>query len=218
MAECDVYLTRDGVPVCIHDEELERTTNGTGKVGDKTLRQLRELDAGQWKDAEYHGERIPTLVELLQLVKGKLRLVIEIKQEHIEQQIVDALRDAKVEPDSVMIFSFHYDAVRTIAKLEPLLPTTWLIDELPEAEKSRGDVLRRALRARVCAVGLSKKHVDRTFVRCAQQCGLPVFVWTVNDPDEIRQVVAAGADAVITDRPDLAQEVLVDLRAAAGGP
>jgi len=202
MAECDVQLSRDGVVVCMHDDTLERTTNGTGGVRDKTLVELQQLDAGSWKGPEYIGERIPTLVELLRLVDGRLRLVIEIKQPGIEREVIATIAEAGVAPESVMIFSFDYDTVRQIAVLEPLLPTTWLINELPDDPPSRDRLVRQSLRARVNAIGLSKDHVDAGFVRRAKSCGLPVFVWTVNEVDQMRRLIAQGVDAIITDRPD----------------
>jgi glycerophosphoryl diester phosphodiesterase len=207
MAECDVYLSRDGVPVCIHDSKLDRTTSGTGLVTEKTVAEIQQFDAGTWKGAEFAGERVPTLVELLRLVDGHLRLVIEIKQADIEQQVVSALRQADVAPESVMIFSFTYETVNKIAKIEPLLPTTWLLSKLPQEPAERDAMLRKALQGRVSAIGLSKDHVDPHFVRRAKACGLPVFVWTVNEADTMRTLAAQGVDAIITDRPDLAASV-----------
>lgn len=208
MAECDVYLSRDGVPVVIHDSELKRTTGAEGTVNEKTSAELALLDAGSWKSRDFRGERIPTLVELLRLVKGKLRLVIEIKQEGIEKEVIEAIRDAGVDPDAVMIFSFKYDTVRNIARQEPLLPTTWLIDKLPEDAAGRRQTLREALRARASAIGLPRDRAFPEFIRRAHECGLPVFVWVVNETADMEHLVEIGVDAIITDRPDLALGLL----------
>ncbi len=208
MAECDVYLSRDGVPVVIHDEKLKRTTGVSGSVHEKTASELGRLDAGSWKSKEFRGERIPTLVDLLRLVKGHLRLVIEIKQTGMETEVVKAIREAGVDPDAVMIFSFDRDTVLNIARLEPLLPTTWLVGKLPDDDDGRRRVLREALGARASAIGLPKDRVFPDFVRRAHECGLPVFVWTVNKVKDMESLLDVGVDAIITDRPDVAIELL----------
>ncbi len=208
MAECDVYLSRDGVPVVIHDSKLKRTTGVSGSVHEKTASELGRLDAGSWKSKEFRGERIPTLVDLLRLVKGRLRLVIEIKQPGMETEVVKAIREAGVDPDAVMIFSFDHDTVLNIARLEPLLPTTWLVGKLPDDDDGRRRVLREALGARASAIGLPKDRVFPDFVRRAHECGLPVFVWTVNEVKDMESLLDVGVDAIITDRPDVAIELL----------
>lgn len=77
--ELDVQLSRDGYPVVIHDYRLERTTNGKGFVKDMTLHELKQLDAGSWKSKKYAGERIPTLAEVLERIRGRVKLNIELK-------------------------------------------------------------------------------------------------------------------------------------------
>ena len=205
---CDVYLSRDGVPVVIHDSKLKRTTGVSGSVHEKTASELGRLDAGSWKSKEFRGERIPTLVDLLRLVKGHLRLVIEIKQPGMETEVIKAIREAGVDPDAVMIFSFDHDTVLNIARLEPLLPTTWLVGKLPDDDDGRRRVLREALGARASAIGLPKDRVFPDFVRRAHECGLLVFVWTVNEVKDMESLLDVGVDAIITDRPDVAIELL----------
>lgn len=209
LAECDIYLTADGVPVLFHDSDLERTTNGRGPIINFSLAHLKELDAGSWKNAAYAGETIPTLVEFLLAVKGKLRPVIEIKgkDREIESQVIRALRQAQFPSEDVMIFSFHYQVVEKIARLDPALPTTWLVTP-PEAGEDAGPFFRRALEARVSALGVSHDKLTPSFLRRAHESGLSLFVWTVNDAQRMVQLANMGVDGVITDRPALALEVL----------
>ncbi|MEM7232813.1 MAG: glycerophosphodiester phosphodiesterase family protein [Planctomycetota bacterium] len=214
LAECDVRLSRDRVPMVIHDTTLDRTTNSSGKVSDFTADQLTRLDAGSWKSPQYRGEKLPTLAELLKLVDGRLRLVIEIKDTGMEREVVQVIREAKVAPESLMIFSFDYQTVKEIIKLEPLLPTTWLVGNLPLDESGWRTTLRDALRARVSAIGLPKDRVFPEFVHLARQCGFPVFVWTVNDPVDMRFLVNAGVSGIISDRPDLALDTVESARAS----
>ena len=116
MIELDVCLTRDRVPVVIHDKTLYRTTDGKGLVSEHSLSELKELDAGSWFSAEFKGEAIPTLEELLQLVRGKILVNIEIKQDSfespappdaIEVQICELVERLGM-VDSVLISSFEH--------------------------------------------------------------------------------------------------------------
>lgn len=206
LAECDVYLTTDGVPVLFHDGDLERTSTGTGRVVDHSLAQLKKLDAGSWKHPKYKDEPIPTLVEFLRAVRGKLRPVIEIKgkQAGIEAAVIAALRAAEMPSEQVMIFSFQREVVAEIARLDPHLPTTWLVSEVPEQGSDYSVLLRQALAARVSALGVSHKNATPDLLRQAHECGFPVFVWTVNDEADVKRLASMGVDAIISDRPDQA--------------
>lgn len=208
MAECDTYLTSDGVPILLHDRTLQRTTGINRKPRELSLTEIRKLDAGKWKSQEYTGERIPTLRELLELLKGRIRPVIEIKEHDIEEPVLQAICDSGTPPEDVMLFSFYRDVVERMAKLEPLLPTTWLIGDLPYTSDGRKAAIRDALAARVSAIGLPFDRVDPVFVRHAQQCGLSVFVWTVDEPADMQFLVRIGVDAIITNRPDVLCEQL----------
>jgi glycerophosphoryl diester phosphodiesterase len=208
MAECDVYLSKDGVPILLHDRTFKRTTGRDAAPGELTLAEIKKLDAGKWKAPEFAGEPVPTLQEALTLVKGNLRLVIEIKEPTIAPAIVKCLKDAAVEPQDVMIFSFHDKAVEEIAKLEPHLPTTWLVDNPGVDETAWRATINRALEMRVSNIGTSYTHVDPGFVKLAHACGFGIFVWTVNEPSDMSYLVRVGVDGIISDRPDLVISVL----------
>jgi len=208
MAECDVHVSADGVVMLLHDDTLDRTTNGSGPMSAKTAAELKTLDAGSWKDPQYAGERIPTLVEALKLVHGKLRFVIEIKGTGMGQPVVDAIQEAGVKPTEVMVISFYHAALVSILAIEPTLPSAWLLDALPPAPADRAQLLQHGLDLGIVGIGLSRKRVDEDFVRMAHVMGLKVFVYTVNDPDEMRRIAAMGVDALISDRPDLAIKTL----------
>lgn len=207
-AECDVYLTRDNIPVLMHDRTLGRTTGVSDRMRDLTLAEVRKLDAGKWKGPQFEGEGVPTLVEAIELTKGKLRLVIEIKEEAMSPQVVEAIRSTAVDPQDLMIFSFYDKAVEEIARLEPRLPTTWLIDDPGLDRAAWRAAVTRALEIRATAIGTSLTRVDPGFVRLAHECGLMVFVWTVNEPQDVGYLLSIGVDVVITDRPDMALEVI----------
>ncbi|MFT7486161.1 MAG: glycerophosphoryl diester phosphodiesterase [Candidatus Paceibacteria bacterium] len=209
LAECDVYLTKDGVPVLFHDADLNRTTNGTGPIVESSLAELKQLDAGSWKGARYSEERIPTLVEFLLAVKGQLRPVIEVKgkDRNIEGAIIAALNEAKFPPEDVMMFSFHYKVLAELARQEPSLPTTWLVTP-PAAGEDLRPFFHVALKARLSAIGVAHKHVTKELLRRAHESGLAVYVWTVNDQARMVELASMGVDAIITDRPALARASL----------
>jgi len=204
LAECDVQLSSDGVPVLMHDETLKRTTGVDRPVGDLTAKELQALDAGAWFGAAYAGVRIPTLAQALAEIAPQLRFVIEIKGEAMADAVARVVAASPVAPEDLMIFSFHLAAVTRIAQLEPLLPTTWLLETVPTGAVGRREVIRRALRARVSALGMSHKRVTAEMVRAAHEVGLPVFTWTVNEESDMRRMIALGVDALISDRPDAA--------------
>jgi glycerophosphoryl diester phosphodiesterase len=211
MAECDVRLSADGVAVLMHDKNLKRVAGVDASVRDLTLEQLKQLDVGKWKSPEYKGERIPTLKELLALIKGRIRLVIEIKDKDMEKQVVADIRASGIEPQDLMIFSFHHGVVERIAKLEPLLPTTWLINKPLDNPEDRRQLIGRALQSRVSALGSSKEKVNPQFVRLAHECGFQVFVWTVDNPADMRMLIRMGVDGIISNCPVVLLRVLDNL-------
>ncbi len=208
MAECDVHLSQDGVAVLLHDDTVDRTTNGTGLASDKSLAELQSLDAGGWQDPAFAGERIPTLAEALGFVRGKMRFIIELKGDAMGPAVLSAMREVGSSPDDVLIISFYYTAIRNIRALDNRLPAAWLWEVLPENESDRETLFQRALQASVEGVGLPSQYVDQRFVDSAHERGLQVFVFTVNEAEEMRRIAALGVDALITDRPDLAQRTL----------
>ena len=228
--ECDVHLSSDGVVVIHHDDTLERTTNGRGPVHGHTAAQLAALDAGfNFSDGTggypFRGQGIgvPTLREVLARYPSA-QLIIELKQggRTLAERVVDDLRAANALA-RVAIGSFHPDALRTVREIESALPTG------ATKEETRWALYRSWAGMRI---GLTPYRefqvpvwsgltpiVTRRFVRAAHRAGVAVKVWTVNDPLQMRRLLAIGVDALITDRPDLAREVLARWHgtSAAGG-
>lgn len=215
--ETDVHTTRDGVIVTIHDETLERTTDGTGPVSAHTLAELKRFDAGYrfstdgGKTYPYRGQdvSIPTLAEVVEAFPD-LRLTVEIKQ--TEPPLVDALVDFIDEHrlhDRVLVASFHDGAMAafrersggTVATSagESEVRRFWLASRLG---------LTRLVRAPYDAIDVPVRHgrltlVDGRFLRAAHRRGLQVHVWTIDEPDEMRRLLALGVDGLMSDRPDL---------------
>ncbi|MGI6543014.1 MAG: glycerophosphodiester phosphodiesterase [Limnochordia bacterium] len=205
--EIDVHLTGDGEVVVLHDEKVNRTTNGSGYVGDMTLAQVQELDAGSWFSAEAAGQRIPTLEQVCAFVAdwgGWFN--IEIKTTHrrydgIEQKVLDLIRAYNI-VDQVFISSFNHESLRLVRELDPSIATAALYSEqLHEpwnyVKTFSANALHPAHRT-VTAEVVSKAHA----------AGIAVRPWTIDDLEAGRMFFNYGVDAIITNRPDLMLQVL----------
>ena len=193
LIECDVHMSSDGQLVVIHDHTLERTTDGTGLVGQHSLAQLRELDAGG-------GERVPVLEEVCQVARdGAVGLCIEVKQIPIpypglEERLVDRLRQLDMLEQSAVI-SFLHASVRRVKELEPRLTTGVL-----EAARPIDPVgLMRSALADLYAPHYGA--VDTQLVQEVQGAGGRVGVWTVDDAAAVAWCRVCRPDSVFTNRP-----------------
>lgn len=199
--ELDVRITKDGQIVLIHDRTLNRTTNGRGELWDFTLEELRGLDAGSWFGGEFRGEPIPTLREVIELVKGRVRLNIEIKVSREEPEIVgkvvDIVRSEKFEKDC-MVTSFTSEIVEEIKEIAPDIRTGLIFGRDYPA-----DVFEGSWEVLSC----NQDVVDEEFVARAKNSGKLIHVWTVDEEDVMRRLIGLGVDGIITNRPDLLKAV-----------
>jgi glycerophosphoryl diester phosphodiesterase len=212
MFELDVLLSRDGRVVVIHDDTVERTTDGVGSVSALTLAELRALDAGSWFSAEFAGERIPTLEETLELAKDRILVNIEIKTEAVTDQASGGIVDKTLAivrradmMDQVVISSFDPRALAHTRKLDPSVKTASLYNAELQEDMAPEQVME--------AVGsngfnLSRRQVDAGIVEACHRLDRPVAVYTVNEIDEMKAMLELGVDAIFTDHPDRLIEVL----------
>ncbi|MBI3176165.1 MAG: glycerophosphodiester phosphodiesterase [Chloroflexi bacterium] len=222
--EMDAHITKDSQIVLMHDEKVDRTTDGTGLIEDMTLAQLRELDAAyQWSSDggqtfpfRGQGIQVPTLEELFQKFP-QMRYVIEIKltRNPIGQPLCDLIRKYDMQ-DRVMVASFHDDAMSAFRQACPEVATS----------AAKTEVTSFVLLGKIFLSGLLSPKFEslqvpyetsesygvpvmtERFIREAHARNVKVEPWTVNDPDLMKQYIAWGVDGLITDRPDLMLEVL----------
>jgi glycerophosphoryl diester phosphodiesterase len=198
--ELDVQLSADGELVVIHDETLERTTDGAGQVGDHTAAELAALDAGSWFAAEFAGERIPRLADVLAQVRDRVTLNVEIKSARdlgaIEPRLA-ALVAKEQATEWVVFSSFHTLGVRNMRAAAPWARLGVLCDEDP---RTRGLALATEVDAELLIPG--RRWLERRIVEEAHVRGLDVWVWTVNEPGEMRRLIALGVDAIFSDYPE----------------
>lgn len=209
--ECDVHLSADGIPVVIHDFTVDATTDGSGRVRDMTVAELKRLDAGVSFSPAFAGERIPTLEEVLEAVGDRLLLNIELKTTALtdyglERAVVSLIeRYGPAQEGRVLLSSFNPFSLRRVKRLAPHIPVgllyapdlplplrhTWLAPLVPHE-------------ARHPQHGM----VDASYMSWARKRGYWVHTWTVDEIAEMRRLLALGVEAIITNVPDVLHTVL----------
>ena len=202
--EIDVQISRDGTPVLVHDQTVDRTTDGTGRVTELTLEQLKSLDAGRGFAPGFAGERIPTLAEALDLTRHTCLLVIEVKQRGIEQEVAEIVRrmDAAA---AAMVWSFHPEVVEASRTVLPEVPAAQLWSG---RSGDTATVLDGTIRRGAQAISIEHGRVDESFVLAARLRGLSVFTWTADAPEEQARLAACGVAGICTNLPDILQATL----------
>ncbi len=201
--EFDLQLTKDKVPVVIHDETLGRTTTGKGKVIDHSLADLESLDAGSWFAAEFAGEKIPTLDELFaRYKKSSLLFNLELKNSVIEypgleKAVLKSITDHELE-ERVIISSFNHQSLVRCKKLNPDIRTGMLYFEEMETP------WERALSLGCYSVHPFFHHLQSPeLIAGFKKNKLPTYAWTVNDPEQMEYLVNNKIEAILTDYPQI---------------
>lgn len=203
--ELDVQLTRDNQLVVIHDDKLDRTTNGKGYVKDYTYDELLQLSAGSWfgKDNEFDDVQIPLLSEVLDLVGDDIMLNIEIKKsgnpKATAERVVDMIEEYGI-VNSCYVTSFSYPALKKVKQLNPKIKTAFIANLATATSYAQLPYID--------AVSMNSLFVNQSVVNTAHHHGKRVFVWTVNRQSEMQKMMALGVDNIITDCPDKALEVV----------
>lgn len=205
--ETDVQMTKDGRLVLIHDESVARTTGAEGLVKDYTYDELAKLDAGSWFGADFQGERIPLLEELLELTKNHGTIVnIELKNGSIqypelEKRVIETVRHYNMS-EQIVISSFNHYSLVECKHIDPEIRTGLLYGEglykpWEYAKLAKADALHAYHRA-----------VLPEWVEEAKQQGVVYHPWTVNDEEQMKTLIDAGVAGIITDYPDVLRGLL----------
>lgn len=201
MIDLDCRMSKDGHIVVIHDETLNRTTNGSGLVTAKTLDQLKALDAGSWFHRKFKNERILTLEEVLHLAGGRSGFIVEIKnqgQVHlgIELRMLFVLNQARALRRSI-VSSRDYRALRRLRELSQDVRIGVL---MTAAEREDPLVVAKELKPSVLLI--RKDLLSPRFLREANRRGLLSLVCTVNETPEMKRYAAMGVAGIVTDFPE----------------
>jgi glycerophosphoryl diester phosphodiesterase len=187
LIELDLHLSKDGALAVMHDAEVDRTTDGKGPIAEKTLAELRELDAGQ-------GERVPVFEEVLDAVRSPLQA--EIKDVAAARTLAEVMRRRDL-VDRVEVLSFHDEAVAEIAQLVPGVRTALV------ASRWKSDVVDRAKAVGAATLVLNIRRLTLEVVEQAHAEGLKVIGWVVNTQDHLRLARGLGLDGATTDFPEI---------------
>jgi len=201
--EIDVQETVEGDIVLLHDSDFMKLAGVDLKVWDGTLEQVRAVDIGSWYGTEFADQRVPTLAEVLELVHGKGRLIIELKyyghDEKLEERVAELVEQADM-VDDVMIMSLDRGGVRKMREMRP----DWNIGLL--AAQAAGNLAKLD----VDFLAVKSSLVTPDFVLAASNSGKKVFVWTLNDAYSMTRAISLGVDGIITNEPVLARQVMTD--------
>ena len=201
MVELDCQITRDGAVVVIHDETLERTTNGRGRVRDHTLKEIKALDAGSWFGREFAGEEVLTLEEAVEVIRGRVELNLEIKgvdpPGRLEIQCVGVVRSLRFSRETVFS-SFSSPRMRLVRDLADEARIGVLVD----AGEPWTPAFALATELGAEAIHAERSLVSTTAIGEAHRRGLELRVWSVNRPSEMESLAVLGVDGIFTDFPE----------------
>lgn len=205
--ELDVQMTKDGKLVVAHDETIERVSNGSGRIVDYTLEELRRFKFNK-THPEYASAQIPTLKEVYELLQpAGLTVNVELKTgivlyDGLEEKVLKLAKKMDME-DRVIYSSFYHKSLMKLKKLDPSVKTGILYSD------GWIDVVKYAKRLHVDALHPALYHLrSGKIVKQAKERGLSVHVWTVNRKEEMELITKLGAEAIITNRPDICRRVV----------
>ena len=203
--EIDVQRSKDGKLVVIHDTTVDRTTDGSGKVGNLTFNELRNLDAGSWKGKQFAGAQIPTFDEILDRYHGKIGILIELKAPElypgIEENIAGKLKEQnldKPQNEKIIVQSFNHNSMKKMNELLPKVPIGVLTS-------SSADTTEQALQEfSIYADYFNPSYgiVTPDLVNQVHSLAMKIGSWTVRSQEAANFLLNVGVDAIITDYPD----------------
>jgi len=204
-AELDVQETADGEIVILHDKELKRTAGLNKGIWETTFEETKALDAGSWFDTKFKGEPVPKFADVIDVVRGKIKLNIELKTNGHEKELAERtlkiVKEKKFENDCFFT-SFSYSQIKKIKDIDPTLKVGLIFKTIPDTI----DVFKGNFE--ILSVHFSL--VTKEFVEMAKSNGKEIHVWTVNEADEMKRVIDLGVNSIITNYPDKAKQLLLN--------
>ena len=207
MVEVDIRLTKDGVPILMHNDRVDSTTSGTGRVVDLTWDELKTLDAGSWRGPEFAGETVHALDEVLDKTRGRVALNLDIKVPEAAKPTATAVIEAGV-PASVVISGCTASCVRTVGDTANSVATLFNLDELLAGidPAAAAEVARRsialAVELGVVAINVPHPLVTIDLVEQAQDAGIGVWTFTIDDEARFIELMDMGVASLTTNWPE----------------
>ncbi|RLD09342.1 glycerophosphodiester phosphodiesterase [candidate division KSB1 bacterium] len=203
--ELDVQLSKDDRVVIMHDDRINRTTNGSGYVKDKTLKELVEYDAGGWFSDEYRNERIPTLEELFDYATGRMLVDVELKKSKNPEALVRAVKklaDAFQNYQDCLFTSFDVATVNAVLRIMPKARCGLLIDTYSHAVWEGAWPF----------VAAKTRLIKNDLFQASQEHNKFLIAWTANDEEEMKRLRHVGVGRIITNYPDMAKKVHQEIK------
>ncbi|MFB9974402.1 hypothetical protein FPQ10_09905 [Allobacillus sp. SKP2-8] len=206
--ELDVQLTKDQVPVIYHDSDLSKKTDIKGSIQDYTYEEIKNLDVGKWFGEEYRGTKLLHFETVLRLYGNQFNYFLEIKNptEGIEQLIFDLFEKYQIDTSNhrVVIQSFDQDCLLKVREMDPNIPINQLILKKVEEEMpySLAEISKYAE-----GLGINQSNVDKQLLREANELGLKIYPYTVNDPERMKRFMDMGVTGIISDCPDIVKSL-----------
>ena len=201
-SEIDVQETADGELILLHDNSLNRTTDRDGNIWEQNLSDLQGVDAGSWFSPQFAGEPVPTFEQIVDTVKDKMKLNIELKmnghQQKLAARVVDLIQ-RKNFISQCIVTSFDREEIRVVKNLDPAIKTGYIFSKMPDEDLWTGEF---------DLISVNHKLVTAELVRNAHKAGKEVHVWTVNKAEEMKKLIDLGVDNIITNYPDVLKKVL----------
>ncbi|OAT80137.1 glycerophosphodiester phosphodiesterase [Bacillus sp. MKU004] len=225
--ELDLQMTKDGELIAMHDETLDRTTNGTGQVKDHTLEEIKSLDAGSWfneaypekaKD-EYNGLQVQTLQEVIEHFGKNKNYYIETKSPDVypgmEEKLLEILKDYNLTrqngPSSrVIIQSFSEESLQKVHNLNENIPLVQLLDYKGTATITDEELDHYSEYA--AGLGMSYKKINQDYVQKVREHDLLIHPYTVNDKEDMKQLLEWGVTGMFTNYPDVLEETMKEMK------
>jgi len=219
MVECDVHLSKDGELVVMHDPDVSRTTNGTGQISQMTLAEIKKLNAAaKFSGGAWPAQPPPTLGELLDLIKGKADIQIEIKlaagnarYPGIEKKVADALA-ARGMTDQAIVISFDFPTLKDTKSVDPRLKTGALVTAqwmTGRMTKSPDEIVGEVVQATGADYFMpTSGSVTQALVQATHAKGIKLATWTVDATAEMKRLAGWGVDGITSNKPDGLKQAL----------
>ena len=215
--EIDLQMTKDGQLIAMHDEKVDRTTDGTGSVKDYTLDQIKQLDAGSWFNEtylqyakpEYEGLKVPSLEEVFQKFGKNASYYIETKSPDIypgmEKELLRLVNEYKINKDKLLVQSFSPDSLKIMHKLDPSVQLVQLISYRSYATVTDAEIAE--VKKYAMGVGPNHTYLNEEYIQKIVGSGLEIHPYTVNDKERMKQLIDWGVTGMFTNFPDRLHEV-----------
>ena len=208
--EVDVRMTKDGQLVCIHDKNTLRTTGVEALIKEKTLAELKSMDAGQWKGEQWKGEAIPSLQEILEFIPQGKKIFIEMKEGlHTIDPLIRCIETSNLNTKQISVNSFHQEVVKKMKQEMEKITTNLLVFFESNENNSDKEVLHKLLESNLDGVGAQNhSKLSPVFVNKILEAGKKVHVWTVDNVEEAKNYKAIGLSSITTNVPGLIKSSL----------